>query len=149
MPVHIDIRDGVAVLTLDRPPVNSFDLALRRDLRAALAMVMTKPEVEAVVLTGGTRHFSAGADIEEFASGTRGGATAAPTLPDVIIDLDQAAKPVVAAIAGTCLGGGLEVALGCHHRVVAANATLGLPEVKLGILPGAGGTQRLPRAIGV
>ncbi|MEA1674867.1 3-hydroxyacyl-CoA dehydrogenase NAD-binding domain-containing protein [Nitrospirillum sp. BR 11163] len=149
MPVQIDLRDSVAVLTLNRPPVNSFDLALRRDLRAALAMVMTKPEVQAVVLTGGPRHFSAGADIEEFAAGTRGGATAVPTLPDVIIDLDQAAKPVVAAIAGTCLGGGLEVALGCHHRVVAANATLGLPEVKLGILPGAGGTQRLPRAIGV
>ncbi|MDE1145989.1 MAG: 3-hydroxyacyl-CoA dehydrogenase NAD-binding domain-containing protein [Azospirillaceae bacterium] len=149
MPVQFELRGGVAVLTLDRPPVNSFDLALRQDLRAALARAMADPAVRAVVLTGGPRHFSAGADIEEFASATRGGAMAAPTLPDVIADLEGAAKPVVAAIAGTCLGGGLEVALGCHHRVAAANASLGLPEVKLGILPGAGGTQRLPRAIGV
>jgi Enoyl-CoA hydratase/isomerase len=97
---------------------------------------MDDPDADAIVIRGGPCVFSAGADIEEFAAGLDGPTFASPTLPTVVDALDAASKPVVAAIAGACLGGGLEIALACHARVCSANAKLGLPEVKLGVLPG-------------
>ena len=145
-PVDYNLRGPVAVLTLNNPPVNGLGLALRSGILAGLDRALADPAVTAIVLTGGEKIFSGGADVKEF--GTPKSATS-PNLPDVIRALEQSAKPVVAAIAGFTLGGGLELALGCHFRVAKKDATLGLPEVKLGLLPGAGGTQRLPRAIGL
>ena len=145
-PVDYDLRGTVAVLTLNNPPVNGLGHALRSGILAGLDSALTDPAVTAIVLTGGEKIFSGGADIKEF--GTPKSSTA-PNLPDVIRALESATKPVVAAIAGHALGGGLELALGCHFRVAKKDAIMGLPEVKLGLLPGAGGTQRLPRAIGL
>ncbi|MDP6591078.1 MAG: 3-hydroxyacyl-CoA dehydrogenase NAD-binding domain-containing protein [Alphaproteobacteria bacterium] len=135
-----------AVLTLDNAPVNGLGLALRTALVEAFQAALDDAEVSAIVLTGAGRMFSAGADITEF--GTPKSRTA-PALPEIIDMIEQAGKPVVAAIHGNALGGGLELALGCAWRVAAAGTNLGLPEVSLGIIPGAGGTQRLPRVIGV
>ena len=136
----------VAVVTLNNPPVNGLGHALRSGIVAALDQALADPQVQAIVLTGSARAFSGGADVREFGTPKAG---QEPTLPSVIRALDGATKPVVAAIAGVCLGGGLELALGCHYRVALPDASLGLPEVKLGLLPGAGGTQRLPRLIGL
>ena len=149
MPVRTDTANAIAVITMDRPPVNSLDITLRRDLHAAMASALADPTIKAVILTGGPKLFSAGADIEEFAAGLTGLTFATPTLPEVIDPIEAATKPVIAAISGVCMGGGLELALGCHYRIAGAAAKFALPEVKLGILPGAGGTQRLPRAVGV
>ena len=135
-----------AVLTLDHPPVNGLGLALRTALAEVFQAAVADPEVTAIVLTGAGRMFSAGADITEF--GTPKSMTA-PSLPEIINMIEQANKPVVAAIHGNALGGGLELALGCAYRVAVAGTNMGLPEVSLGIIPGAGGTQRLPRVIGV
>jgi 3-hydroxyacyl-CoA dehydrogenase len=137
---------SVAVITMNHPPVNGLGLALRTAIVAQLDRALADPQIDAIVLTGGEQNFSAGADVREFGTAKP---FAAPTLPDVIRALEEASKPVVAAIAGNCLGGGLELAMGCHFRVAQRDASLGLPEVKLGLLPGAGGTQRLPRLIGV
>jgi 3-hydroxyacyl-CoA dehydrogenase len=138
--------DGrAAVITFDHPPVNGLSHAVRTGLAEALGRAQADPGCEAIVLTGGGRHFSAGADIREFGTPA---ATAEPTLRRVIEAVERSAKPVVAAVRGSCLGGGLELALAAHHRVAAADASLGLPEVKLGLIPGAGGTQRLPRLVG-
>jgi 3-hydroxyacyl-CoA dehydrogenase len=145
-PVDYDLRGPVAVLTLNNPPVNGLGLALRSGIVAGLDQALANPDVTAIVLTGGEKIFSGGADVKEF--GTPKSSTS-PNLPDVIRALENSPKPVVAAMAGHALGGGLELALGCHFRVARKDATLGLPEVKLGLLPGAGGTQRLPRAIGL
>ena len=134
-----------AVLTLDHAPVNGLGLALRTALTEAFEAAMADGEISAIVLTGAGRMFSAGADITEF--GTPKSMTA-PSLPDIINLIERAEKPVVAAVHGNALGGGLELALGCAYRVVAKGTNLGLPEVSLGIIPGAGGTQRLPRVIG-
>jgi len=140
-------RSGnLAVITLSSPPVNSLGLAMRSTLVALLDRALDDPQIEAIVLTGGESLFCAGADVREFGTPKAG---LAPTLPDVVQLIEQASKPVIAAIAGVCLGGGLELALGCHYRVALRDAQLGLPEVKLGLLPGAGGTQRLPRMVGV
>ncbi len=136
-------RDDILVVRMDNPPVNALSAVLRRDIAEALRRALQDPAVRAVVLTGGGKSFIAGADISEF-----GKPPVAPILPDVLAAIDAAAKPVVAAINGVALGGGLEVALACHARIAAAGAKLGLPEIKLGIIPGAGGTQRLPRLIG-
>ncbi len=137
-------RDGdVAVIVMDNPPVNALSLALRQGIVAAFEQLRDEPATKAVVLTGTTRAFSGGADITEF-----GSPPVSPWLPEVIAAIEAFDRPVVAAIAGVARGGGLELALGCHYRVAAPGAKLGLPEVKLGLLPGAGGTQRLPRAIG-
>lgn len=136
---------NTAVLTLDHAPVNGLGLALRTALTEAFQAACDDAEITAIVLTGAGRMFSAGADITEF--GTPKSMTA-PSLPDIINIIEQAKKPVVAAIHGNALGGGLELALGCAYRVAAPGANLGLPEVSLGIIPGAGGTQRLPRVIG-
>ena len=140
------VHGPVAVVTLNNPPVNGLGHALRSGIVAALDQALADPQVQAIVLTGSARAFSGGADVREFGTPKAG---QEPTLPSVIRALDGATKPVVAAIAGVCLGGGLELALGCHYRVAAPDASLGLPEVKLGLLPGAGGTQRLPRLIGL
>ena len=135
-----------AVLTLDHAPVNGLGLALRTALAGAFQAAADDPDVAAIVLTGAGRMFSAGADITEF--GTPKSMTP-PSLPEIINMIEQAKKPVVAAIHGNALGGGLELALGCAYRVAVPSTNMGLPEVSLGIIPGAGGTQRLPRVIGV
>lgn len=138
-----EVHDGIAVITTNNPPVNALGHAVRAGLVEALAAAMAEPAAQAIVLACDGRTFFAGADITEF-----GKPPEAPDLGAVIAALDASTKPVVAGIFGTALGGGLEVALGCHYRVATATARLGLPEVKLGLLPGAGGTQRLPRLIG-
>lgn len=144
MPTVILTRQGeIAVATLDNPPVNALSAALRNDLNNALAQAMADPAVTALVIAAKGRAFIAGADISEF-----GKPPAPPILPDLLVAIENAPKPVVAAIEGVALGGGLEVALACHGRVAAPAAKLGLPEIKLGLIPGAGGTQRLPRLIG-
>jgi 3-hydroxyacyl-CoA dehydrogenase len=140
------ITDGVAVLRFDNPPVNSFGLELRRLLLSALARAEADPAVAAVILTGSGKGFSGGADIREFGTPK---SYAEPHLLTLLRTIEDCRKPVIAAIEGICLGGGFELALACHYRVAVASARIGLPEVKLGLLPGAGGTQRLPRLIGV
>lgn len=139
-------RESVAVIRFGEAPVNSFGRATRRDLVAAVEAAASDPAVRAIVIAGNNGLFSAGADIKEFGTPAM---LAAPNLHNVITAVESSPKPVVAAIEGTCLGGGLEVALGCHYRVASESAKLGLPEVKIGLLPGAGGTQRLTRLIGV
>jgi 3-hydroxyacyl-CoA dehydrogenase len=140
------LHGDVAVITLDNPPVNGLGLALRGAIVEGLQRANADPAVKAIVVTGAGSFFSGGADIREFDTPR---ALAEPTLRSAIEAAEASAKPVVAAINGTCMGGGLEMALGCHYRVAKADAQLALPEVKLGLIPGAGGTQRLPRAIGV
>ncbi len=138
-------QDGdVLVVTSNNPPVNALGQAVRAGLADAMAQAASDDSIKAVVITCEGRTFFAGADITEFGKPPVG-----PSLPDVIDTIEASKKPVIAAIHGTALGGGLEVALGCHYRIAIASAKLGLPEVKLGILPGAGGTQRLPRVVGV
>ncbi len=136
----------VAVLTLDNPPVNGFGRQQRRLLVEAIDVAAADPAVLGIVVTGAGAMFSGGADIREFGQPE---AMASPHLLDVIAVAEACSKPVVAAINGTCMGGGLEFALGCHGRVALESALVALPEVKLGLLPGAGGTQRLPRAVGL
>ncbi len=146
MSVKYETRDGVAILTMENPPVNGLGLATRRGLVESLAKALEDTSVKSVVVTGGARAFSGGADIREFNTPQAG---QEPTLPTVIAAFERSTKPVVAAIEGMALGGGLELALGMNHRVADKRAQIGLPEVKLGILPGAGGTQRFPRAVGL
>ncbi len=139
------VRGDVAVITMNNPPMNTMSHANRSAVKAALDAANGDAAVGAIVVTGGGKVFSAGAEIKEFNTPA---ATASPFLGEVIAALDASAKPVVAAIHGVAMGGGLELALGCHYRVGAPGAQIALPEVKLGLLPGAGGTQRLPRLIG-
>ena len=141
-----EVRGDVAVLTLANPPVNSFGLALRRAVVDALGRAEDDAAVRAIVVIGSGKGFSGGADIREFGTPS---AYAAPNLLMVLRAVEDCGKPVIAAIDGICMGGGFEFALACHYRVATAQAQLGLPEVKLGLLPGAGGTQRLPRVLGV
>jgi 3-hydroxyacyl-CoA dehydrogenase len=136
--------NGVLVVTIDNPPVNATSVDVRSGLEKALAHAETAADVTGVVVTGAGKTFIGGADIKEF-----GKPAIEPILPDVIETIEGLSKPVVAALNGAALGGGLEVALACHHRVASPAAQVGLPEVKLGIVPGAGGTQRLPRLIGI
>ena len=144
--VTVSNRDGVAVVTLNNPPVNGLGFAVRTGLQAALEAAAHDDAVHAIVITGSGRMFSGGADISEFGKTPPPGT---PPLPGLIDALEASRKPVVAAIHGVALGGGFELALGCHVRLAAPGTRVGLPEVTLGILPGAGGTQRLPRLIGV
>ncbi|MGL4541301.1 MAG: enoyl-CoA hydratase/isomerase family protein, partial [Polymorphobacter sp.] len=138
-------RDGeVAVLTLNSPPVNALSAVVRDGLAKGIAAAGADPQVKAIVLICAGRTFIAGADITEFGKP----AVASASLFDVQDAMENSPKPIIAAIHGTALGGGLEVALTCHYRIAAASAKCGLPEVKLGLLPGAGGTQRLPRLVG-
>ncbi|NTJ61444.1 3-hydroxyacyl-CoA dehydrogenase [Agrobacterium rhizogenes] len=138
------LTDGVLVVTIDNAPVNALSADVRAGLMAAFDHAEKDGTVVGIVLTGAGNSFIGGADIKEF-----GTPPVEPHLPDVISRIEAFAKPVVAAINGVALGGGLEVALACHRRLASPAAKLGLPEVKLGIVPGAGGTQRLPRLIGV
>jgi 3-hydroxyacyl-CoA dehydrogenase len=140
-----ELHGQVAVITMNNPPVNGLGFDLRRDIVEGLARAEADANVRAVVLIGSARAFSGGADIREFGSPR---ASAEPNLNTVIRMLESATKPVVAAVGGACMGGGLELALGCHYRVAVKGAQIALPEVKLGLMPGAGGTQRLPRLIG-
>jgi 3-hydroxyacyl-CoA dehydrogenase len=142
-PVVYAIQDGVAILTVENPPVNALSQAVRAGLIAALDKADADPAVQAAVIIGGGRTFIAGADIKEF-----GKPPLKPYLPEVLARIEAMKKPVVAALHGTALGGGFEVSLTCHWRVAVENAQVGLPEVKLGVIPGSGGTQRLPRLIG-
>ena len=140
--VEVELREDVAVVWLNQPPLNVLGLELRTGLADALQGAATNPAVKAIVLASRSKDFSAGADIKEFNNPPEG-----VTLRDVIALIDGSEKPVVAAIGGTAFGGGCEIALACNARVVTSSARIGLPEVKIGLLPGAGGTQRLPRLI--
>ena len=142
--VDYERRDDVAVLWVDNPPVNALSHAVREGLVKGIEQAEADPAVQAVVIAARGRTFMAGADIREFGQPPK-----EPFLPDVVERIEACPKPVVAAIHGTALGGGLEIAMGCHYRVAVASAQLGLPEVTLGLIPGAEGTQRLPRLVGV
>jgi 3-hydroxyacyl-CoA dehydrogenase len=142
--VDLDRRGRVAVLTVNNPPVNALSQHVRQGLRDGVPQAIADPAVSAIVIVCAGRTFIAGADITEF-----GKPPAAPGLHEVLDLIENSPKPVVAAVHGTALGGGLEVTLACHYRVGVKDARFGLPEVKLGLLPGAGGTQRLPRVVGV
>ncbi|CCF21710.1 Peroxisomal bifunctional enzyme [Includes: Enoyl-CoA hydratase/3,2-trans-enoyl-CoA isomerase; 3-hydroxyacyl-CoA dehydrogenase] [Pseudorhizobium banfieldiae] len=142
--VRGEIHDGVLVVTIDNPPVNALSADVRAGLVAALDRAGGDAGILGLLITGAGKTFIGGADIREF-----GQPPAEPNLPTVIERIEHSAKPTVAAINGAALGGGLEVALGCHYRVASSATQMGLPEVKLGIVPGAGGTQRLPRLIGI
>lgn len=146
MSARYELHGSVAVITLDNPPVNGLGYETRKGITEGLARAEDDAQVKAIVITGAGKAFSGGADIREFGSPK---ATQEPNLMSVIRTLDNCTKPVVAAIHSVCMGGALELALGCHYRVAAPGTQVALPEVKLGLVPGAGGTQRLPRVIGV
>jgi 3-hydroxyacyl-CoA dehydrogenase len=146
MSAEYQVHGDVAVITLNNPPVNGLGLATRQGITAGLEKAQADPAVKAVVLTGAGKAFSGGADIKEFGTPK---ALAEPNLLSVILAVENCSKPVVAAIHSVAMGGGLELALGCHYRIAAPGCNVALPEVKLGLIPGAGGTQRLPRVLGV
>ncbi|MEN7527988.1 MULTISPECIES: 3-hydroxyacyl-CoA dehydrogenase NAD-binding domain-containing protein [unclassified Cupriavidus] len=146
MTAQYQVQDGVAVITLDNPPVNGLGHSTRLGIVEGMTRALDDAAVKAIVITGAGKAFSGGADIREFNTPK---ATQEPTLHSVIRVLEASTKPVVAAIHSVAMGGGLELALGCNYRVAAKGAQIALPEVKLGLLPGAGGTQRLPRLIGL
>ena len=143
--VNYRLEGEVAVLSIANPPVNALSLPVRTGLMEGLTRAAADDAVAAIVLTGSEGTFSSGADINEIASGA---ALTAPTLRDLQSQMEALGKPLVAAIEGIALGGGFEMALTCHWRVAGRNARVGLPEVKLGLLPGAGGTQRVTRLAG-
>jgi len=147
--VRLEIAGGIGTIRLDRPPVNALNAELQADLRAAAERATASPEVAAVVVYGGERTFAAGADIKELAglSYVEMAARVGP-LSATFEAVARIPKPVVAAVTGYALGGGCELALACDWRVVAEDATLGQPEIRLGVIPGAGGTQRLARLVG-
>jgi len=144
MSVTSEIKESVLVVAIANPPVNALGASVRAGIAQALELVERDRSINAVVLHGEGKFFSGGADIKEF-----GKAMQPPLLPELLSRLEACRVPVVAAIGGPALGGGLETALACRYRIAAAGASMGLPEVKLGIIPGAGGTQRLPRLVGV
>ncbi|XAP77602.1 3-hydroxyacyl-CoA dehydrogenase NAD-binding domain-containing protein [Citromicrobium bathyomarinum] len=142
-PIRTERHDNVLVIISDNPPVNALGQAVRAGLVDGITEALSDDSVEAVVIRCDGRTFFAGADITEFGKPPQG-----PSLPEALDKLEASDKPVVAAIHGTALGGGCEVALACHYRVAVPSAKMGLPEVKLGLIPGAAGTQRLPRLVG-
>ncbi|RYF55464.1 MAG: 3-hydroxyacyl-CoA dehydrogenase, partial [Comamonadaceae bacterium] len=146
MTAEYKVHGDVAVITMTNPPVNGLGLSTRVGITSGLAQALEDAAVKAIVITGAGKAFSGGADIKEFGSPK---ALQDPNLLSVILALEASSKPIVAAIHSVCMGGGLELALGCHYRVVAPGTSVALPEVKLGLIPGAGGTQRLPRVLGV
>ena len=143
--VHYEVRDGVALLTVDNPPVNPMSSGVRFYLSQHLETALADDDVEAVVITGKGRAFIAGADIRDFGKTPNPDEQPKRAAGELI---EEGGKPIVAAINGTAFGGGLELALTCHYRIAAPGAPVGLPEIKIGLLPGGGGTQRLPRLIG-
>ncbi|MBO9515736.1 MAG: enoyl-CoA hydratase/isomerase family protein [Variovorax sp.] len=146
MTAEYKVLGDVAVITMANPPVNGLGLSTRLGITGGLAKAIDDPAVKAIVITGAGKAFSGGADIKEFGTPK---ALQDPNLLSVILALEASTKPIVAAIHSICMGGGLELALGCHYRVAAPGTNVALPEVKLGLIPGAGGTQRLPRVLGV
>lgn len=145
MTATYEVRGQVAVITLSNPPVNGLGFETRKATAAGITQAENDAAVTAIVITGAGGAFSGGADIKEFGSPK---ALAEPNLLSLIQVVESCSKPVVAAIHSVCMGGGLELALGCHYRIAAKGTKVALPEVKLGLLPGAGGTQRLPRVLG-
>jgi 3-hydroxyacyl-CoA dehydrogenase len=146
MSATFEIRGNVAVITLNNPPVNGLGYETRLGITTGLERALSDAAVKAIVITGAGKAFSGGADIREFGSPK---ALAEPNLISVILALEASSKPIVAAVHSVAMGGGLELALGCHYRVASPGTLVALPEVKIGLIPGAGGTQRLPRVIGV
>jgi 3-hydroxyacyl-CoA dehydrogenase len=146
MTAEYKVKGDIAVITLNNPPVNGLGYATRVALTEGLGKANADATVKAIVLTGAGKAFSGGADIKEFGSPK---ALQEPHLLSVILAVENSDKPVIAAVHTVCMGGGLELALGCHYRIAAPGCSVALPEVKLGLIPGAGGTQRLPRALGV
>ena len=140
---NLEVNSNIAVLTLNSPPVNALSAKVREGLHEGVKQTTEDDNVKAVVLICEGRTFIAGADITEFGQAPKG-----PSLFEVLDMIENSSKPIISAIHGTALGGGLEVALTCHYRIAIPSAKCGLPEVKLGLLPGAGGTQRLPRVVG-
>jgi len=146
MTAEYKVHGDIALITLNNPPVNGLGYATRVGITEAMAKANADAAVQAIVITGAGKAFSGGADIKEFGSPK---ALQEPNLLSVILMVESSTKPVIAAVHTVCMGGGLELALGCHYRIAAPGCQVALPEVKLGLLPGAGGTQRLPRALGV
>jgi enoyl-CoA hydratase/carnithine racemase len=147
--VRLDISDGIGTIRLDRPPMNALNIQVQEELRELAREVTDSPEIKAVIVYGGEKVFAAGADIKEMAGmGYAAMAARATALTGAFDAVARIPKPVVAAITGYALGGGCELALTCDWRVAAADAKLGQPEINLGIIPGAGGTQRLARLVG-
>lgn len=142
--VHFENADNIAVITIDNPPVNVLSAAVRRELLSAVNAVVADDAIDAIVLICAGRTFIAGADIKEFALPDQ-----QPSLSELVRTIEACPKAMIAAIHGTALGGGFEIAMACHYRIAIASAEVGLPEVKLGLIPGAGGTQLLPRLIGL
>ncbi|MGW4463140.1 enoyl-CoA hydratase/isomerase family protein [Micromonospora sp. NPDC004704] len=147
--VRLEISDGIGTIRLERPPMNALNTQVQEELRSAAATVTTDSDVRAVIVYGGEKVFAAGADIKEMADMSYVDMAArAVELSSALGAIARIPKPVVAAITGYALGGGCELALACDWRVAAQDAKLGQPEIKLGIIPGAGGTQRLARLVG-
>ena len=146
MKSSFETRGSVAVITLNNPPVNGLGYATRVGIAEGLAAAQADSAIKAIIITGAGKAFSGGADINEFGSPR---AVAEPNLLTLILALEASTKPTIAAVHSVCMGGGLELALGCNYRVATAGALVALPEVKIGLIPGAGGTQRLPRVLGV
>jgi enoyl-CoA hydratase/carnithine racemase len=147
--VQLEVADGIGTIRLTRPPMNALNIAIQEELRAAATAASADDEIRAVVVYGGEKVFAAGADIKEMADMSYVAMAArAVALSSAFDSIARIPKPVVAAITGYALGGGCELALACDWRVCSADAKLGQPEINLGVIPGAGGTQRLPRLIG-
>ena len=146
MSADYKVHGDVAVISLNNPPVNGLGLATRQAITDGVEKAVQDASIKSIVITGHGKAFSGGADIREFGSPK---ATQEPNLLSVIAQIENCAKPVVAAVHTVAMGGGLELALGCHYRIAAPGASIALPEVKIGLIPGAGGTQRLPRVLGV
>ncbi len=146
MTAEYQVNGATAIITLNNPPVNGLGHSTRSAIVKGILQAQDDPAVTAIIITGAGKAFSGGADIKEFNSPR---ALAEPMLGTVISVVENASKPVIAAIHSVCMGGGFELALGCHYRIASPGAQIALPEVKLGVLPGAGGTQRLPRIVGL
>src|SRR5947199_2826412 len=147
--VKFSNQDGIGVVTIDNPPVNALSPGVPEGILAAVRQAQSNDSIKALVLIGSGRTFIAGADIREFGKITSGERKDKFSLTELMLAMEDSSKPVICAIHGTAFGGGLEVAMGAHYRVAVASAQVGQPEVKLGLIPGAAGTQRLPRLAGV